>query len=190
MKLRVGDAFPIQTVRTVAGDTVTIPAPTRLVHVQFRRWVGCPICNTHVGQLIKRADEIGAAGVREVLFFHSHAADMTAFQEDVPFDLVADPTKEHYKLVGAETSLWYWLSLKTVRAALRGLTRGKFTFKMTSGPFGLPADFLVDHTGRIVAAKYGRSASDQWSVDELLTLARAARRPAAAVAPPIPVAAG
>jgi hypothetical protein len=41
------------------------------------------------------------------------------------------------------------------------------------GRFGLPADFLVASDGRVVACKYGSYAYDQWSVDDILTLARA-----------------
>ncbi|MFD8725590.1 hypothetical protein ACFV2H_48560 [Streptomyces sp. NPDC059629] len=36
---------------------------------------------------------------------------------------------------------------------------------------GLPADFLIAPDGRILAAKYGEHAYDQWSVDHLLELA-------------------
>ena len=39
-------------------------------------------------------------------------------------------------------------------------------------PLGLPADFLIAPSGRINAVKYGTDAYDQWSVDELLTLAK------------------
>ena len=39
---------------------------------------------------------------------------------------------------------------------------------------GLPADFLIAPSGRIKAVKYGTDAYDQWSVDELLTLANGA----------------
>jgi hypothetical protein len=38
----------------------------------------------------------------------------------------------------------------------------------------LPADFLVDAQGRVVAAHYGRHADDHWEVDEVLRLARGA----------------
>jgi hypothetical protein len=37
---------------------------------------------------------------------------------------------------------------------------------------GLPADFLIGTDGRILALKYGVHAYDQWTVDELLSLAR------------------
>ena len=34
-----------------------------------------------------------------------------------------------------------------------------------------PADFLIAQDGRVVASKYGTHADDQWSVDEVLTIA-------------------
>jgi hypothetical protein len=40
------------------------------------------------------------------------------------------------------------------------------------GPLGLPADFLIAPSGWVNAVKYGTDAYDQWSVDELLTLAK------------------
>ena len=40
------------------------------------------------------------------------------------------------------------------------------------GVLGLPADFLINADGKIVASHYGRYAYDQWSVDELLALAK------------------
>ena len=42
---------------------------------------------------------------------------------------------------------------------------------MTGGPFGLPAEMLIEPFGRVKAVKYGSHAYDQWSVDELLSLA-------------------
>jgi hypothetical protein len=37
---------------------------------------------------------------------------------------------------------------------------------------GLPADFLIAPDGRVLATSYGKHANDQWSVDELLDLAK------------------
>jgi hypothetical protein len=36
----------------------------------------------------------------------------------------------------------------------------------------VPADFLINQTGTIVAVKYGAHADDQWSVDEVIELAK------------------
>jgi len=43
---------------------------------------------------------------------------------------------------------------------------------MDSTPLGLPAEFLIDASGTIVASHYGEHSSDQWTVDEVLGMAR------------------
>jgi hypothetical protein len=43
------------------------------------------------------------------------------------------------------------------------------------GALGLPADFLIATDGRVLACQYGAHADNQWSVDELLALARGHR---------------
>jgi hypothetical protein len=63
-------------------------------------------------------------------------------------------------------------------AATRGMTgKGRPSLRGAAGlgekHLGLPADFLISSGGRVLAAKYGSHADDQWSVDELLDLAGA-----------------
>ena len=54
------------------------------------------------------------------------------------------------------------------------------------GQLGLPADFLLDPRGRVVAVKYGQHAGDQWSVGQLLEHAATIRgsSPADPTCPP------
>ena len=172
MKLKTGDLFPTKTFRAVSGKELHVPHSRSLTHVQFRRFVGCPICNTHIGQMMTRAEEIKSAGINEVIFFHSTEEEMRPLQQDVPFDLVADAKKVYYKEFGVESSLAFFLNTKAMAAAVRGILRGHVPVKMTGGPLGLPADFLIEPTGRVRAVKYGRHAFDQWTVDELLGLAK------------------
>jgi len=172
MKLKTGDLFPTKTFRAVSGKELDVPNSGLLTHLQFRRFVGCPICNTHIGQMIKRAEEIKSAGIHEVIFFHSREVEMQPLQQGVPFDLVADAEKVYYKEFGVESSLAFFLNREAIAAAIRGILRGKLSLKMTGGPLGLPADFLIEPNGLVRAAKYGRHAYDQWSVDELLELAK------------------
>jgi hypothetical protein len=87
--------------------------------------------------------------------------------------MVGDPKKAFYKEFGVESSLRF-ISFKALGAAVRGMARGHFALRFTGGgPLGLPADFLIAPSGRISAVKYGTDAYDQWSVDELLTHAKA-----------------
>ena len=165
----------------VSGERVRVPDPDRLVHLQFRRFAGCPICNLHLRSVMQRHDEITAAGIREVVFFHSPADELRDY--DLPFAVIADPGKRYYREFGVESSRRALLHPRTWGAILRGAALtvlGRFrppAAKQEGGRLGLPADFLIDRDGRVLAVKHGEHAYDQWSVDELLALvSRAARR--------------
>jgi peroxiredoxin len=173
MKFKPGDIVLPTTLESVTGEPIKLPDPNRLVHLQFRRFVDCPICNTHIAELRGRAREIEAAGIKEVIVFHSSVKSIRSYQKDVPFVLVGDPKKALYKEFGVETSLGF-MSLKALGAAVRGMAHGHFGLRPSGGPLGLPGDFLIAPSGRIKAAKYGTHAYDQWSVDELIVLAKGA----------------
>jgi len=170
MKFKPGDIFPATTLESVTGEPIELPDPNRLVHLQLRRFVDCPICTTHIGELHKRAREIEAAGVKEVIVFHSSPKSIRSYQKDLPFALVGDPKKALYKALGVEASLAF-LSPKSLGAAMRGVAHGHFGLRLAGGPFGLPGEFLIAPSGQITAAKYGTHAYDQWSVDELIARA-------------------
>lgn len=55
---------------TTMREPITLPGD-QLVHLQFLRFAGCPICNLHLRASITRADDLHAAGVREVVVFHA-----------------------------------------------------------------------------------------------------------------------
>ena len=173
MKFKPGDIVPATTLESVTGEPIKLPDPNRLVHLQFRRFVDCPICNTHIAELRGRAHEIEAAGIKEVIVFHSSAKSIRSYQKDVPFVLVGDPKKALYKEFGVETSLGF-MSHKALGAGMRGIAHAHFGLRLSGGPLGLPADFLIAPSGQIKAVKYGTHAYDQWSVDDLIALAMGA----------------
>jgi peroxiredoxin len=173
MKFKPGDTFPARTLESVTGEPIELPDPNRLVHLQLRRFVDCPICNTHIGELRKRAREIDAAGIKEVIVFHSSPKSIRSYQKDLPFVLVGDPKKALYRELGVKASLAF-LSLKSLRAAMRGVAHGHLGLRLGGGPAGLPGDFLIAPSGQIKAVRYGTHAYDQWSVDELIALAKGA----------------
>jgi hypothetical protein len=166
----------------VSGETVPIPDPSRLVHLQFRRFAGCPICNLHLREIVRRHDEIEAAGIREVVVFHSTADELA--EHPLPFAVIADPTKRLYAQYGVQVSPRallhpgvYWPLLRAVTRSAITILRGREKApagRQPHGRLGLPADFLIAPDGRTVARKYGRHAYDQWTVDELLALGKAA----------------
>ncbi|MFU8855143.1 peroxiredoxin-like family protein [Micromonospora sp. SL1-18] len=180
-QLSAGHTIAPRVLTTIRSEAVPIPDPERLVHLQFRRYAGCPVCNLHLRSVARRHADIRAAGIHEVAVFHSPAEDMLPHQADLPFAVVADPQRLLYAEFGVEASrravtdprAWTTpLKPRVYPMVLRGLRNGG-----SPGPrhgetvLGLPADFLIDPAGRVVAVRYGRHANDQWSVDELIELA-------------------
>ncbi|MDE1998778.1 MAG: AhpC/TSA family protein [Burkholderiales bacterium] len=168
---------PLQ-LKNLQGASVVLPDPSvAFIHLQFRRFAGCPICNLHLRQMVERVGELRAAGIKEVVFFHSSAEAMRPYQGDLPFDCIADPGKVYYKRFGIESSWWGMLHPKNLPAVLKGMT-GPFPTHLSAGGeaghAGMPADFLIDRMGVVQACHYGSYADDQWSVDHLLDLAEQA----------------
>ncbi|TVT42307.1 AhpC/TSA family protein [Amycolatopsis rhizosphaerae] len=172
---------------TVTGETLRVPEPGRLVHLQFRRFAGCPVCNLHLRSFVQRHDEIAGAGIREVVFFHSSAEELREHVAALPFAVVADPEKRCYTEFGVEAGRRALLDPRAWGPILRGVFRslGQVLRRRAplpkanpeGGRFGLPADFLIDDQGRMIASHYGEHVYDQWSVGELLTLAGTGRSP-------------
>jgi peroxiredoxin len=168
----------------ISGEHVRLPEEMRLVHLQFRRFAGCPVCSLHLQSFVRRQSEIADARIREVVVFHSSREALLEHAADLPFSVIADPGKDLYAEFNVESSVWAlldpraWLPIirGVVRSAARIVARQGRAPSLTpaGGRFGLPADFLIADDGRILAVKYGSHAYDQWSVDELLALAQPA----------------
>jgi peroxiredoxin len=176
--LNAGDKINARTLTTIEGAAVALPAADRLVHLQFRRFAGCPICNLHMHQVASRHDEISKAGVTEVVVFHSSADRLRRYVDDLPFAVVADPDRRLYREFGVHNSIRGVLNRNVASAVGRGMRQTSARALVgalgpTENHLGMPADFLIASDGALVARKYGEHADDQWSVDELLRLATA-----------------
>lgn len=181
-RIEAGTVIARRALESIQGVVVSIPQPDRLVHLQFRRFAGCPVCNLHLQSFVRRADEIATLGIREVVIFHSAANELLQYESDLPFAVIADPDRQLYREFGVETA-WRalfdpraWLPIvRAVLNSVRELVREGRPIppvRPVGGSFGLPADFLIAADGHVLAYKYGRHADDQWSVDELLSRVR------------------
>jgi hypothetical protein len=165
--MTVPKRIPTREFTAVGGETIRVPDRARLVHLQFRRYAACPVCNLHLRTFARRHDEIVRAGVIEIAVFHSPADDLR--DHDLPFALVADPTRALYREFGVENSIRSVLDPRAWGAMFRGIVAfGVRLPRLGESPFGLPADFLIAPGGALIDHKYGSYADDQWSVDELL----------------------
>ncbi len=184
--LRPGAVIERREYTTIAGIEVTVPDRAALTHLQFRRFAGCPVCNLHLRSILRREQEIAAAGVREVVFFHAPADELRPYVADLPFAVIGDPDKLAYREFGVEAApralldprAWPTI-LRAVAVSVGEVLRGRKPLPPSRRPHGgrvgLPADFLIAPDGAVLAARYGEHAGDQWSVGELLRLAAEAR---------------
>jgi peroxiredoxin len=173
-KIKPGAVVLAFKVTDIHGKFVAVPDPkTKWVHLQFRRFAGCPICNLHVREFVQRHAELTAAGIEEVVVYHSPQSSLLPYQGNFPFAVIADPQKELYAQFGVGTSMFAILDVRAWPAIIKGATASdKPKGDPEGGPFGRPADFLISPDGKVVASHYGRHAFDQWSVDELLRIAK------------------
>ncbi len=179
-----GDVITARELTTIRSRRIQVPHPDFLTHLQFRRYAGCPVCNLHLQSMARRHDEIVAAGIREVAVFHSSVRDMLPHQGQLPFDVIADPDRKLYDEFGVTTSPRAVLHPRAWTSPLKArvypmimralLAGGSPAPRRGDTALGLPADFLIEPAGRVLAARYGRHAADHWPVDELLRLARCA----------------
>ena len=173
-KFKAGDILPLMKLVNIQGVEVDIPdTRSKWVHLQFRRFAGCPICNLHLQSFVQRIAEIRAAGIHEVVVFHSPKESLLPYQGKFPFDVIGDPEKKLYAQFGVGTSVFAILDVRAWPAMVQGNSaKDKPTAQPEGGVLGLPADFLINAEGKIIASHYGRHSYDQWSVDELLALAK------------------
>jgi len=180
-RIQAGTVVEPRELVTIHSERIRIPDRSQLVHLQFRRFAGCPVCNLHLYSIVRRYEDILAASIREVVVFHSTAAALLPHAGDLPFAVVADPDKRLFTEFGVESGPRAlldpraWLPvLRGVFRSLRAILHGQQpipTMNPHGGRLGLPADFLIASDGRVLACKYGSHAYDQWSVDEILALA-------------------
>lgn len=180
-RLRAGDRVARHELMTISGTMVSLPDPNAYVHLQFRRFAGCPICDLHLRSFVRRQQELAKAGIREVVVFHSPVKELVRHAADLPFAVMADPQKQLYAEFGVGSSVRSlldpraWGSIaQAVGLRAWEMFRGRKlapAAQIIGGRLGLPADFLLASDGTVVVARYGRHAYDQWSVDEVLGLA-------------------
>jgi hypothetical protein len=171
-KFKAGDTAPVLSLTNIHGNLVSVPNPQSWVHLQFRRFAGCPICNLHLQSFIQRYGEIKAAGIQEVVVFHSPNDSLLPYQGKFPFDVIGDPEKKLYAEYGVQSSIFAILDFRAWPSMVEGgMAKDKPSGSPEGGPLGLPADFLIGQDGKIMASHYGAYAYDQWSVDDLLKLA-------------------
>lgn len=182
-QLHSGASVRAGLVETINGKALELPAPTGRTHVQFRSFTGCPICHLHLRSYAEMHHVITEAGITEVLFCQAPTEELRGYRSALPFTVIADPHRAHYRTFGVEEGLRAFADTRIRQTAVHGGTAILDLWEHLGQPvqiddgihLGLPADFLLDPDGTVVAAHYGVHPDDHWSVCQLLDIHRTLR---------------
>jgi peroxiredoxin len=174
MRLKPPQATPTLPLSDIDGHPIRIGDGRKLLLSVFRE-AACPFCNVRVYELTHDHDDLRARGLDIVAVFHSDERDVRRFiaRQPRPFRMVADPDGRTHAIVGAERSGFG--KLRAVLTRLPALLRGLRLLGPAQGAGRtgalMPADFLIDGSGRIVATHYGRDAGDHMPMARILQFA-------------------
>lgn len=157
MRIMTGQQAPDFTATVYGREPLTLSSlQGRKVWLAFFRYAGCPLCNLRVNQMIRRFDGWEAKGLAIVAVFQAPVEEVAANVggQDAPFPIVCDPDEKLYRLYGLEASLAGYLSPKNLPLMAEALKEGFLPGTMHGTKTRLPADFLIDETGRVVETFY------------------------------------
>jgi peroxiredoxin len=185
MRLTTGSIAPDFDAESIGGRRVSLEQLRgRPVLLKFYRFATCPICNLHMHRFIQEHETVSDAGLTTVVLYHSPADKLAEAQDyATPFDLVPDPEKTIFRAYGVERALRGMFSLTVMREYLKALRAGYSPGLLTSdgGITGNPADFIIDASGRVVFAHYGKHYADSLEASDAVNVWRSVQHDAANV---------
>lgn len=173
-RLQVNQLAPQFVVLDLDRRSVAMPALNgRKTLLSFYRYVTCPLCNLRVARLMQEQASLESLDV--VAVFESTAANLRAYlpPKGVPMQIVADPEGSLFRLYGVERS---WLAAMLGMMRLPTMMQALFRKDLRMGPVDgavnrVPADFLIDELGAIVAVHYGTDIADHMPLAEIQAFA-------------------
>lgn len=166
VRLQAGDPAPPFVALDMAGKRVVLQGrPGRHVLLSFYRYASCPLCNLRVHELSGRCGEWKVRGLDLLAVFQSPQGKLRQYvgRQDAPFPLIPDPVQRLYKLYGVGHGWGGFLKAWATRLPEIGrsvLGRGFLPGSVEGGIHRIPADFLINPSGKIALAYYGRDIGD------------------------------
>ena len=127
------------------------------------RYSGCPMCQVHFAELLKRAKKIEAAGMRVIAVFETAKQKLPPPVLELRFprySLMVDSEESIYESYGSEAKLSAVIRPSVAFSLARALFKG-FRQGLVDGKVGrIPAHFLIDEDGVINTVHYGSTIAD------------------------------
>ncbi len=144
--------------------------------ISFFRFATCPFCNLRVHELVKRHEEFDK-DFSIVAIFDSSVENLkkSTSKHNAPFPVLADETNKYYKIFGVKKSLhgMLWGMLKRFPSLMKSIiVYGNFPWPINGSLLTMPAEFLIDESGNIVKAYYGKDEGDHLPIEEIIEFSR------------------
>ncbi len=138
----------------------------------FLRYYGCTLCQMDIHNFIKDYDKIKETGSQIIIVLQSkpESISSTTTPSDFPFDIICDPEANLYNKfsINPAPSTLKMVDLKTLgkitKATIGGFKHGTYEGNEQQ----LPATFVLDKNAQVLNSKYGTSAGDVPTVEELV----------------------
>lgn len=175
MKKKVGDQVGTLSLPSLDGTQFELSSlKGRPFMLSFFRFASCPFCNLRMHHLVTRFGELSPSGKHFtiVAIFDSTPENLRehATRHHAPFPVLADARGEAYRQYGIEHSVTGVIKgivrrLPTLLYAM--FCKGFLPLKINGDMTTMPADFLVDPSGTIRLAYYGRDEGDHLSFEDV-----------------------
>ena len=182
-KLQQGDTFPVIRARSVDGSTFN-PANYRgkKIFYSFFRYTGCLACSLYFHQIQSKRKALEA---KNIVLVGLYEVELEILKEVLPGKtanywgaFLADPTGTYYDQCGLERSsaklYASFAKVETYKAILEkkenvlDVPNSKNSVDGSGKRNRMPAQFLVDEKGKVLAAYYGKNVSDRMPLTKIV----------------------
>jgi peroxiredoxin len=164
-KLTPGMIAPNFTYDTISEQTLDFYKNTegKKSVIFFLRYIGCPVCQMKMHDLISNHKDFSAAGLQVYVVLQSAPASVKEGLAGVkmPFTIVCDPEEKVFALYGvAPGNLFGYLTPSVIIKAMKSSRAGFKHGKKEGKEMQLPAVFIINGDGKIAYAHYGKNIGD------------------------------
>ena len=138
--------------------------------LSFFRFASCPFCNLRVNELVQRFDEF-SDNFTVVAVFDSPLDNLIRHTKghNAPFPILADESNQYYQEYGIEHSVGGMFKGMILRMPklIKGMFKGYLPIIIKGSWTTMPADFLIDQSGVIQVAHYGKDEGDHLPFEQV-----------------------
>ena len=128
----------------------------------FLRYMGCPLCQLRISEIVRDRDLFERAGYRVFVVLQSEPRVVSAAMTgEMPFTVICDPGERIFSLYHvAPGGILGYIAPSVIMKALRASKAGFRHGAKEGRELQLPAVFIIDAAGKIAFAYYGKNIGD------------------------------